>query len=303
MKGVAGLPIPSFMIATGGKFAFNGATLNATGGMVGSPTLEYGFEVIRNGQAALVGDREATCNQSAELLTITKCEHGDGVVFHIEDGEKIGVCKYCNTVIDGGLGFGGFEIETLEGAPQIDSDNMEDVVSTLLTSEEYYDGFYILLLSSPYDADSVPADDRAALEAKAKELGASVGVWFDISLSKRNEFDESVNIPLHEVGQPVHLSVDVPESLRKDGRTFYLIRFHDGETAVIAQGTGNTLKGESDRFSTYAIAYTDGPAAAKAASSAPKTDDDLFGIVAVVAVIAVVAAFGIFIARRRLSSK
>ena len=127
------MPIPSFMIATGGKFAFNGATLNATGGMVGSPTLEYGFEVIRNGQAALVDDREATCNQGAELLTITKCKHGDGVVFHDENGKQVGVCKYCNTVV-GALGFGRFKIETLDGAPQIDSDNMEDVVSGLLTS-------------------------------------------------------------------------------------------------------------------------------------------------------------------------
>jgi len=148
----------------------------------------------------------------------------------------------------------------------------------------------------------VPADDKAALEAKAKELGASVGAWFDISLSKRNEYDESVNIPLHEVGEPVHLSVDVPESLRKDGRTFYLIRYHNGETAVIAQGTGNTLKGESDRFSTYAIAYTDGPAAAKAASSAPKTGDDLPAIPAVIA-LAVIAGAGVLVSRRKLTSR
>ncbi len=75
----------------------------------------------------------------------------------------------------------------------------------------------------------------------------------------------------------------------------------DGEAAVIAQGTGNTLKGESDRFSTYAIAYSDGPSAAKA-SSAPKTGDDLRAIPAVIA-LAVIAGACALVSRRKLSSR
>ena len=45
--------------------------------------------------------------------------------------------------------------------------------------------------------------------------------------------------------------------MRKQGRTFFLLRFHDGEVDVLASTTGNVLEGESALFSTYAIAYKD----------------------------------------------
>lgn len=46
--------------------------------------------------------------------------------------------------------------------------------------------------------------------------------------------------------------------LLKDGRKFYVLRNHDGETTVLdTKQDGNKLTFETDKFSTYAVAYTD----------------------------------------------
>jgi hypothetical protein len=59
--------------------------------------------------------------------------------------------------------------------------------------------------------------------------------------------------------------------LRKDGRTFEIIRLHDGKTDVI-QGTydekTHVFTFETDKFSTYAIAYKE--------NKSPKTIDAPF---------------------------
>ena len=74
------------------------------------------------------------------------------------------------------------------------------------------------------------------------------------------EMRSNDDTPVEKVSKtspPVNLSVAVPETLRKAGRTFYLLTVHDGKTALIAKGTRNTLVGNCDRFSTFLIAYQD----------------------------------------------
>ena len=164
-----------------------------------------------------------------------------------------------------------FRIEIHEGAPTIGAKNMADVARTVLTQDELDSGYSLLLVSSPYTEDVVPGADKAALTAKAETLGATVGSWFDISLYKEKG-DERTK--LTEVSTPVQLSVDVPESLRKNGRTFYLLRFHDGEATVVAEGAGPSLAWETDKFSTYAIAYKDAETPSSAASSKTTTSSN-----------------------------
>ena len=147
-----------------------------------------------------------------------------------------------------------YKIETREGAPVIDAKNMADVANATLTKEELDAGYALLLVSSPLAEEEVPEADKVVLSAKSDEIGAAVGTWFDISLYKvRGE----ERVKLSEVPAPIQMTVQVPESLRKDGRTFYLLHCHDGEAAVVAEGAGPELSWEGDKFSTYAIGYKD----------------------------------------------
>ncbi len=49
----------------------------------------------------------------------------------------------------------------------------------------------------------------------------------------------------------------IPEEMRKEGRTFFLIRCYEGKTAVVASTTGNVLEGSTDVFSSYLLTYRD----------------------------------------------
>ena len=76
-------------------------------------------------------------------------------------------------------------------------------------------------------------------------------------------------IQVHELPTPAQLSVTVPDSLKASGRTYYLLRAHDGETTRLAEGTQDTLTSASDRFSTYGVAAKD--ASTTTAASVSKT--------------------------------
>ena len=83
-----------------------------------------------------------------------------------------------------------------------------------------------------------------------------VGMYLDISLFKQIEGEDKVKVT--ETSGAVKISFGIPEALRKDNRTFYIVRVHEGVATIIAPTQdGNTLTFETDQFSTYALVYTD----------------------------------------------
>ena len=65
----------------------------------------------------------------------------------------------------------------------------------------------------------------------------------------------------------------VPDSLKKAGRTFWLLRLHDEKADILATTTGDTLSGETNLFSTYLIAYKDAETPTPTPKPVPKTGD------------------------------
>jgi|GEM_PF-6228680 len=56
------------------------------------------------------------------------------------------------------------------------------------------------------------------------------------------------------------MTVTVPASLKAPAgftRTFRIIRVHNGEATVLAEGTGMSLEISSDKFSSYFLVYRD----------------------------------------------
>lgn len=163
---------------------------------------------------------------------------------------------------------GYYRIETREGAPAIGSDNLADVAKAVFTQDELDAGCKLLLVSSPIGESDVPEGDRRALLAKAAELGATAGAWFDISLYKM-QGDSKVR--LDEVPVPVRITAEVPESLRKEGRTFFFLRVHNDKVTIAAEGTGTTYIWETGEFSTYLLAFKDKEPSSSAAGNAGTT--------------------------------
>lgn len=104
-------------------------------------------------------------------------------------------------------------------------------------------------------SDAVSNEDKELVKTKL-ENGSVVGMYLDINLFKQVEGENKVKV--EETNDKIKISFEIPESLRSSNREFYIIRVHGSEvTKIVPSVNGNTLTFETDRFSTYALAYTD----------------------------------------------
>lgn len=119
---------------------------------------------------------------------------------------------------------------------------------------------------------TVPAAEKKLVEDKVPN-NYNVGVYLDIDLLKQVEGSNSVKVKELPNGK-IKISVSVPDTLKKEGRTYKVIRIHEG-VATVLDATVNAageLAFETDSFSTYTIIYTD--EANTAIPSSPKTGDN-----------------------------
>ena len=65
--------------------------------------------------------------------------------------------------------------------------------------------------------------------------------------------------PIHELNEEMDIVVDIPKELRKENRTYYLIRNHQGTYTVLSDidEYANTITVSTSMFSTYTIGYSD----------------------------------------------
>lgn len=92
---------------------------------------------------------------------------------------------------------------------------------------------------------------------------------------------------LYQLNKPITYTIALPSNLKAEGKTFYVIRLHDGKADKLATtlNSDGTLSFSTDRFSTYALVYeenieinsTDSPKQNPTESKNPtnvKTSDD-----------------------------
>ena len=105
-------------------------------------------------------------------------------------------------------------------------------------------------------SSSVSQTDKTLIQNKSGEY--TVGLYLDINLFKKVGSNDATKVT--ETNGKVKASIVIPESLWKSGRTFEIIRVHDGvATAIAGTYDENThvFTFETDKFSTYALAYKD----------------------------------------------
>ena len=105
-------------------------------------------------------------------------------------------------------------------------------------------------------SSSVSKMDKSLIQDKSGDY--TVGLYLDINLFKKVGSNDATKVT--ETNGKVKASILIPESLWKSGRTFEIIRVHDGvATAIAGTYDENThvFTFETDKFSTYALAYKD----------------------------------------------
>ena len=133
------------------------------------------------------------------------------------------------------------------------SSNLTTLLS--LTDAEVAQGVNVWLDIQDMSA-SVPQTDKTLIQNTSGDY--TVGLYLDINLFKKVGSNDATKVT--ETNGKVKASIVIPESLWKSGRTFEIIRVHDGvATAIAGTYDENThvFTFETDKFSTYALAYKD----------------------------------------------
>lgn len=111
-------------------------------------------------------------------------------------------------------------------------------------------------------SESVPEEDKELIDAK--KGNSQVGMYLDVTVWKQLGARDPESVA--DTNQPLSITITVPDNLRNTNssleRTYQIIRVHDGAAEVI-ESTYNEDTGiitfVTDRFSTYALVYTDDP--------------------------------------------
>ena len=123
----------------------------------------------------------------------------------------------------------------------------------------------ILMFLEIQNADqTVPQNDKGLVEDLISTIqNTNVGTYLDISLYLKINQEKPEKLS-DTYGNKITLTVDVPDKLKNTNpkleRTYSIVRVHSGKSELlntVYDSEKNTLTFETDRFSTYAIAFTD----------------------------------------------
>ena len=142
-------------------------------------------------------------------------------------------------------------------------EDLADAVLSEAEQEEVANGIDAKIYLVVEDiSESVPEEDKELIDAK--KGNSQVGMYLDVTVWKQLGARDPESVA--DTNQPLSITITVPDNLRNTNssleRTYQIIRVHDGAAEVI-ESTYNEDTGiitfVTDRFSTYALVYTDEP--------------------------------------------
>ena len=107
--------------------------------------------------------------------------------------------------------------------------------------------------TSSVTTTSLDPTSEKAIYDEASRLGYTTVKAFDITLLMDIEGQKPVAIT--ETSSKLRFKVVVPEELKKDGRTFYVLRYHDGKVEKLSIDEDGYFS--TDKFSVYMLVYED----------------------------------------------
>ena len=266
-------------------------------------------------QATLEIEDGATGSQKGTITHVVKVEL-DGKVYTAKQVNDTPVVEEEEV----GAGKLTAKVEVAEDVPEVVVDDLDvDLVKDLLTEEQLEsveaDGSQIeVSLKIETLKDAAPEEDvklvKDTLATIVKDLTVKndyvsteevkSGIEY-IDLSLYMKIDNNPEEKISQLkGKELTITMEIPESIMSDkkGRQYYVIRVHDGSEVEVLDSVidlvAGTIKFKTDRFSTYAIVYTDVTDAEVNVPELPKTADssdvELFVLTFVAGVYMIVCA-------------
>ncbi len=256
------------VVQRGGTLNITGGTINTSGSSVG----KVGDSRVVVTASAVVVDKEANYPAVDTIVTkISKDAVLNGAAGSIETiGENIAI------ELTGGIfteepeeeqipeGYNAYKILEGENKDKYVIANVDEIVNevanAMITKEDV-------------------AEDTVALIEETVEGKYNLLSFYDVSLITVTENDDVIGY-VTESENAVKVTLGLPGEMPelKEGflRKYYVVRIHNGEATVISDVTDNgdgTVSFNSDKFSTYAIAYVD--VEEEKTTSNPQTGDNI----------------------------
>ena len=122
--------------------------------------------------------------------------------------------------------------------------------------------------------DRVETTEKEEIKEKLEEMNLTVAKCFDITITVNNKDTGVVVGKLNELKDNIKFTIEIPEDLpgiaEGFARKYYIVRNHAGEVEYLEgklSEDGKFISFETDKFSTYALAYSD----------VKTTDDNIVG--------------------------
>lgn len=144
------------------------------------------------------------------------------------------------------------------------------------------------------DEKELDAEDVKEIKDKLGEEG-KVAQFLDLSVMIKSVAADGAEKELgtlNVLSKKITFTIMVPEELVKDGREFYVIRVHDGkaEKLELTKNADGTYSFETDRFSSYALAYDEAPVVPEAPKTADTTNVMLYVVLLAMGCVALIIA-------------
>lgn len=179
--------------------------------------------------------------------------------------------------------------------------NLDKVIGGILTREEK---LKMLTGDAPMDVTlqirDASGEEPELIVRKFKENKLSereIGKYFEMFLTKSSPDNTQV---ISELPKKLRVVINVPENLIAPGRDFYILRLHTDENGVMQfteiadeDDSPDTITFATDRFSPYAIAYTDQKVERVKTARSAKDISGSRGMVNIVVIAAIILATGI----------
>ncbi|MCM1167947.1 MAG: hypothetical protein NC401_18335 [Ruminococcus sp.] len=154
------------------------------------------------------------------------------------------------------------EVEPGENVPPTELKTPKDeLIDAVLTPEEKVqieDGVDIKIILKVEDGTAkVPAEDKGTVEEAIDNMtDYKLGQYLDVELLK---IIGNTQEKISETSTEITVTFDLPDALRGEGRVYSVIRVHEGVTTVLPDidDDDNTVTIKTDKFSTYALAYSE----------------------------------------------
>lgn len=177
-----------------------------------------------------------------------------------------------------------------------DFPNLEYVINGVLTEEDKmcaFAGNEVSFNLTLYSTNDYPTDADQQIQEACDKNNLSVGELFEVLLLKTTHGDtQSVT----EFSTPMQVVMQIPDSIKESGRAYCIVRSHEEEDGSLSisflqdlDEDPNTITFETDRLSSYAIAYQDGGAGIAAAGILKIVIGVLIAVIVITATLVIVS--------------